>query len=285
MSRVIGAAPYRMATTSDVRLFRFLRPVLHQVACCSSSRRRSRSAMNSACIPSYSRSPASVCVVLCPKRRRVSMRLRCVWRNTSERAIRSSARARSLGRSRVIAITLPNGDDCGCRTSARLPVTLGASGNGQKAAGAHDRRSAEVAPSRDGEVACSSSSQTQSVGSVSRCLSRTCCGTIMVSTPAAQALPAAHAAVGGSLGWRDNDLAAHNEYEAEVAGRFGMLPNFFRSAQAAPELIQQLWGFAKTGYLDNPMPSVFKERLFVWLSRFCGSGARRGNCPRLRSWI
>jgi hypothetical protein len=54
-----------------------------------------------------------------------------------------------------------------------------------------------------------------------------------------------------------------------VAKRFGLLPNFFRSAKAAPELIQQLWGFAKTGYLDNPMPSPFKERLFVWLSRFC----------------
>jgi len=66
-----------------------------------------------------------------------------------------------------------------------------------------------------------------------------------------------------------NDLAPHNEFESEVAGRFGMLPNFFRSAEAAPELIQQLWGFAKAGYLDNPMPSVFKERLFVWLSRFC----------------
>ena len=39
--------------------------------------------------------------------------------------------------------------------------------------------------------------------------------------------------------------------------------------EAAPELIQQLWGFARAGYLDNPMPAVFKERLFVWLSRFC----------------
>ena len=67
----------------------------------------------------------------------------------------------------------------------------------------------------------------------------------------------------------DEDLAPYSEFEAEVAGRFGILPNFFRSAQAAPELIQQLWGFAKAGYLDNPMPSVFKERLFVWLSRFC----------------
>ena len=65
------------------------------------------------------------------------------------------------------------------------------------------------------------------------------------------------------------DLAPHDEFEKEVAGRFGILPNFFRSSQAAPELIQQLWGFAIAGYLDNPMPSVFKERLFVWLSRFC----------------
>ena len=67
----------------------------------------------------------------------------------------------------------------------------------------------------------------------------------------------------------EDDLAPYNEFEAEVAGRFGILPNFFRSAHAAPELVQQLWGFAKAGYLDNPMPSVFKERLFVWLSRFC----------------
>jgi signal transduction histidine kinase len=58
-------------------------------------------------------------------------------------------------------------------------------------------------------------------------------------------------------------------FEADVAGRFGILPNFFRSARAAPELLEQLWGFAKAGYLDNPMPSMFKERLFVWLSRYC----------------
>jgi len=65
------------------------------------------------------------------------------------------------------------------------------------------------------------------------------------------------------------DLVSHEEFEKEVAGRFGILPNFFRLSQAAPELIQQLWGFASAGYLDNPMPSIFKERLFVWLSRFC----------------
>ena len=38
-------------------------------------------------------------------------------------------------------------------------------------------------------------------------------------------------------------------FEAEVTERFGILPNFFRSARAAPELIQQLWSFANR--VDN----------------------------------
>ena len=67
----------------------------------------------------------------------------------------------------------------------------------------------------------------------------------------------------------ENNPYSSAMFDAEVAGRFGILPNFFRSAQAAPELLEQLWGFAKAGYLDNPIPAVFKERLFVWLSRFC----------------
>ena len=67
----------------------------------------------------------------------------------------------------------------------------------------------------------------------------------------------------------ENNLDSSATFEADVIDRFGIFPNFFRSARAAPELIEQLWGFAKAGYLDNPMPSLFKERLFVWLSRFC----------------
>jgi two-component sensor histidine kinase len=58
-------------------------------------------------------------------------------------------------------------------------------------------------------------------------------------------------------------------FEREVAGRFGLVPNFFSSAPDAPELIERLWEFAKAGYLDNPIPALFKERLFVYLSRFC----------------
>lgn len=58
-------------------------------------------------------------------------------------------------------------------------------------------------------------------------------------------------------------------FRAEVASRFGLVPNFFQTAGEAPGLVNELWGFAKSAYLDNPLPSVFKERLFVHLSRFC----------------
>jgi PAS domain S-box-containing protein len=56
---------------------------------------------------------------------------------------------------------------------------------------------------------------------------------------------------------------------ARVEGRFRILPNFFRLAPETPEITEKLWGFAQAAYLDNPMPSIFKERLFVYLSRFC----------------
>lgn len=58
-------------------------------------------------------------------------------------------------------------------------------------------------------------------------------------------------------------------FNREVADRFGVLPNFFCSADAAPGLVEELWKFAKSAYLDSPLPSLFKERLFVHLSRFC----------------
>src|SRR5579859_8061218 len=60
-----------------------------------------------------------------------------------------------------------------------------------------------------------------------------------------------------------------SSFEAEVRRRFGVVPNFFRLASANPLITTNLWGFAKFAYLDNPLPSLFKERLFVYLSRFC----------------
>ena len=54
-----------------------------------------------------------------------------------------------------------------------------------------------------------------------------------------------------------------------IAERLGVLPNFFCTGASAPGLIDRLWDFASSAYLDSPLPSLFKERLFVHLSRFC----------------
>jgi PAS domain S-box-containing protein len=59
------------------------------------------------------------------------------------------------------------------------------------------------------------------------------------------------------------------ELEGRVGERFGVLPNFFQLSPETPEITEKLWGFAQVAYLDNPLPSIFKERLFVYLSRFC----------------
>jgi|APAra7269097189_1048546.scaffolds.fasta_scaffold12962_2 hypothetical protein len=61
---------------------------------------------------------------------------------------------------------------------------------------------------------------------------------------------------------------ASESFADEVTARLGVLPNFFRAPTAAG-LLDELWAFAKSSYLDNPLPSLFKERLFVHLSRFC----------------
>ena len=64
-------------------------------------------------------------------------------------------------------------------------------------------------------------------------------------------------------------LSMLGPFHREVSRRFGLVPNFFMSAPDAPEIVEKLWEFAKPAYLDSPIPSLFKERLFVFLSRFC----------------
>lgn len=55
---------------------------------------------------------------------------------------------------------------------------------------------------------------------------------------------------------------------SEVVRRMGLLPSFF-SDGPSPSVTAELWNFACSAYLDNPLPAEFKERLFVYLSRFC----------------
>ena len=67
----------------------------------------------------------------------------------------------------------------------------------------------------------------------------------------------------------DASLKARTALDVDVENRFGVLPNFFRLSAEVPGITANLWGFTQAAYLDNPMPSLFKERLFVHLSRFC----------------
>ena len=67
-----------------------------------------------------------------------------------------------------------------------------------------------------------------------------------------------------------NSTDEQRAFAQGVAQRFGLVPNFFLSARDAPEVTAKLWEFAKAAYFDTPIPSLFKERLFVYLSRFCG---------------
>ena len=71
------------------------------------------------------------------------------------------------------------------------------------------------------------------------------------------------------IGLRRSRLGILGPFHRDVTRRFGLVPNFFMSAPDAPEIVEKLWDFAKSAYLDNPIPSLFKERLFVFLSRFC----------------
>jgi hypothetical protein len=64
-------------------------------------------------------------------------------------------------------------------------------------------------------------------------------------------------------------LSKLSAFHRDVTKRFGLVPNFFVSAPDAPEIVEKLWDFAEAAYLDSPIPSLFKERLFVFVSRFC----------------
>ena len=48
------------------------------------------------------------------------------------------------------------------------------------------------------------------------------------------------------------ELSNTLRFRREVTDRFGVLPNFFCSADAAPGLVEELWKFAKSAYLDSP---------------------------------
>lgn len=60
------------------------------------------------------------------------------------------------------------------------------------------------------------------------------------------------------------------EILSQIQARMGIRPNLFKPVSNAAAL-ERLWNAAQLDYLDAPFPSLFKEKLFVSLSRFCNT--------------
>jgi hypothetical protein len=56
---------------------------------------------------------------------------------------------------------------------------------------------------------------------------------------------------------------------AEIRQRFGFVPPFFEPAVPSPAVLENLWQQTLSAYVENPLPALFKETLFAYLSRYC----------------
>lgn len=56
---------------------------------------------------------------------------------------------------------------------------------------------------------------------------------------------------------------------SDISARFGYLPSLFVPAQEKPQLLENLWHQTLAAYVNNPLPILFKEKLFAYLSRYC----------------
>src|SRR5262245_60069532 len=56
---------------------------------------------------------------------------------------------------------------------------------------------------------------------------------------------------------------------SEIEERLGFFPPFFTPALETPEILEALWRQTLSAYVNNPLPILFKEKLFAYLSRYC----------------
>ena len=59
------------------------------------------------------------------------------------------------------------------------------------------------------------------------------------------------------------------EIREEIEARFGFFPPFFVPAEDNPQVLENLWQQTLQAYVENPLPVLFREKLFAWLSRYC----------------
>jgi PAS domain S-box-containing protein len=59
------------------------------------------------------------------------------------------------------------------------------------------------------------------------------------------------------------------EIREEIEARFGFFPPFFSPAEDNPPVLENLWQQTLRAYVENPLPVLFREKLFAYLSRYC----------------
>ncbi|MBD2099476.1 ATP-binding protein [Leptolyngbya sp. FACHB-261] len=55
----------------------------------------------------------------------------------------------------------------------------------------------------------------------------------------------------------------------EIEAYLGFVPPFFEPAQQNPQVLENLWQQTLLAYLQSPLPTLFKEKLSAYLSRYC----------------
>lgn len=64
-------------------------------------------------------------------------------------------------------------------------------------------------------------------------------------------------------------MRTSTQIREEIEERFGFFPPFFVPALDTPEVLENLWQQTLSAYVLNPLPVLFKEQLFAYLSRYC----------------
>lgn len=59
------------------------------------------------------------------------------------------------------------------------------------------------------------------------------------------------------------------EIRKEIEARLGFFPPFYAPAEDIPQVLENLWQQTLQAYLDSPLPVLFREKLFAYLSRYC----------------
>ncbi len=59
------------------------------------------------------------------------------------------------------------------------------------------------------------------------------------------------------------------QIKTEIIDRLGFFPPFFEPALRSPNVLENLWQQTLSGYIENPIPELFKEKLAAVLARYC----------------